>query len=122
MEKVRVFIDWCDKNFVASCVSEKFGALIVTDKTEQHIKERFEDAFEFHTEGKLKASFIYDYSVSAKMQVALQYITLTALRRMTGIKHAQLSHYANATSVPKKPQYDKIMGGLHSIGKIISTI
>lgn len=121
--EIVVKVDWIEKNFVASIASKDLGAVIVTDKTEQGVKNKFADAFDFHTEGKFEGvKFVYEYSVSAKLQIALQYTTLAVLSRITGIKHAQLSHYANSVSIPRKPQYDKIMYGIHTIGKNISAI
>ena len=50
--EIVVKVDWIEKNFVASIASKDLGAVIVTDKTEQGVKNKLAEAFDFHTEGK----------------------------------------------------------------------
>ena len=59
----------------------------------------------------------YEKRISAILHEAQQYTTLSALSRITGIKHAQLSHYANAVSQPRPAQRTRILEGIHKIGE-----
>ncbi|MCQ2351519.1 MAG: CopG family transcriptional regulator [Paludibacteraceae bacterium] len=129
-EVLKIKLNWEDKNFSAAFAMPDFGAVIVTDKTESGIKQKFAEAMAFHIEGmkndgdklplwaeagNYELEFVS--TVSAMLQQALQYTTLTALSNVTGMKHAQLSHYANAVSIPRPKQREKIITGLHTIGQ-----
>ena len=127
MKKLNVLVDWCDKNYSAFINEDVDGVIIVTDKTLDGLKTKLQEAAEFHFEGlgedaeawMMSGDFEleYSYTMSAILQNALNFTTLAALSRITGIKHAQLSHYANAVSRPKAEQYNKIISGLHTIGQ-----
>lgn len=126
MEIVKVTIDWCNKNYSAFIGEKIGGVVIVTDKSLEGLKKKLQEAVEFHFEGLGSEAtdwmkhkdyqFAYTYTISATLQNALNYTTLAAISRITGIRHAQLSHYANAVSRPKQQQSDKIISGLHTIG------
>lgn len=127
MKTINVTIDWCEKNYSAFIGKGVCGVIIVTDKSLEGLKKRLQEAVEFHFEGlgdeaaewmkhREDYQFAYTYTISATLQNALNYTTLAALSRITGIRHAQLSHYANAVSRPKQQQSEKIISGLHTIG------
>lgn len=126
METIMATIDWCDKNF-AAVVEGVCGIVVVTNKTMKGLKEDLSQALEKHfelLEQEEKEPWMvaggytlkYDYTMSAILQEALNFTTLAAISRVTGIKHAQLSHYANAVSRPKEAQKTRIISGLHEIG------
>jgi hypothetical protein len=127
METIKVTVDWCEKNYSALIGENIGGVIVVTDKTLDGLKDKLREGVQFHIEGLgdeatdwMKSgeyTFQYEYTISAILQNALNYTTLAALSRITGIRHAQLSHYANALSRPKQPQSEKIISGLHTIGK-----
>ncbi|MBR4148443.1 MAG: helix-turn-helix transcriptional regulator [Bacteroidales bacterium] len=72
--------------------------------------------------------FDSDYELLFKMDIqSLLYcydkiLTRAALSRMTGINQRQLGHYICGRSKPRKPQSDKIVGALHSLGKELQSI
>jgi predicted RNase H-like HicB family nuclease len=53
MKRIRVNISWCDKNYGASVGSEVPGAIVVTDKTLEGVKNATKEAVSFHIEGML---------------------------------------------------------------------
>lgn len=132
MKKLNVLVDWCDKNYSAFINEDVDGVIIVTDKTLDGLKTKLQEATAFHFDGLGNEaadwmlsgdfSFEYAYTMSAILQNALNFTTLAAISRITGIKHAQLSHYANAVSRPKQEQYNKIINGLHTIGQACLSI
>lgn len=130
MQKLIIKIDWCEKNYSASLVSNEIGVIIATAKTEAEAKDKFHEALKFHIDGMIadndtvpsylsnnEYEFVYEYTLSATLHNIQQYTSLTAISKVTGIKHAQLSHYANAVSRPKQKQKDRIINGLHQIGR-----
>ena len=126
MEIVKVTIDWCNKNYSAFIGEKIGGVVIVTDKSLDRLKKKLQSAVNTHIESMEEDAaewlrsgdytFVYEFTMSATLQNALNYTTLAAISRITGIRHAQLSHYANAVSRPKPQQCDKIISGLHTIG------
>lgn len=126
MKTVKVTIDWCNRNYSAF-IGEKIGGMvIVTDKSLEDLKKKLQSAVNTHIAdmGEDAAEWLrsgdytleYEFTMSATLQNALNYTTLAAISRITGIRHAQLSHYANAVSRPKQQQSEKIISGLHAIG------
>ena len=49
-------------------------------------------------------------------------LTRAALSRMTGINQRQLGHYICGRSKPRKPQSEKIVNALHTLGKELQAI
>ena len=105
MEQIKVTVDWCGKNY-ASYISDPriYGVVLSTGKTFEKLKEETEE------------ELVYEKRISAILHEAQQYTTLAALSRVTGIRHAQLSHYANAISKPRPEQRERIVEGLRQIG------
>lgn len=136
MEQIKVTVDWCGKNY-ASYISDPRlnGVVISTGKTFNELKRDTEENLQFHIEGCLADGdpisesivngdyeLVYEKRVSAILHEAQQFTTLAALSRVTGIRHAQLSHYANAVSRPRPEQCDRIIEGLHTIGKELQSV
>lgn len=130
MEQIKVLVDWCGKNY-ASYISDQSicGVVITTAKTFEKLKKETEEELKFHLEGCIADGdsipesikngdyeLVYEKQVSAILHEAQQYTTLAAISRVTGIRHAQLSHYANALSKPRQKQRERIMEGLREIG------
>lgn len=132
MEKLVVLVDWCEKNYSALINENIDGMVIVTAKTMEELKTQLNESIQLHLNDEESAVCValkqlgyeleYKYTMSAILQNALNFTTLAALSRITGIKHAQLSHYANAVSRPKQEQYNKIISGLHTIGNACLSI
>lgn len=130
MEQIKVTVDWCGKNY-SSYISDPriYGVVLSTGKTFEKLKQETEEGLKSHLEGciadgdpipesiqKGEYELVYEKRISAILHEAQQYTTLAALSRVTGIRHAQLSHYANAISKPRPEQRERIVEGLRQIG------
>ena len=124
-------VDWCGKNYAASISDSRINAVavVVASKDYEALRRLAHEAVRFHIEGcasdgdtmpewALSGDYALEFEpcFSAVLHNALQYTTLSALSRVTGIKHAQLSHYANAVSRPRDEQRRRIIEGMHKIG------
>lgn len=130
METIKVQIDWCGKNYAAYIYSPDFGLVTTTAKTAEQIKEAAAKALRFHIEGCRadgddlpkwltdgNYTLQFEMRTSAMMHQMLDYTTIAALSRASGISHSQLSHYANAVAEPRPAQKQKIIDGFHAIGR-----
>ena len=131
MDKIKVMVDWCGKNYAAYIFDKRIGGVILaTGKNLKELQQDTEESVRFHIEGCIldgdpipetfqKGDYELEYEkrISAILHEAQQYTTLAALSRATGIRHAQLSHYANAVSKPRPTQRARIIEGLHKIGE-----
>ncbi len=131
MKKIKVNIDWCEKNYVATLVDKNVvGAVVVTHKTLEGAKEAFGEALAFHVEGMIedgdklprwlverKYTIEWTLQTSALLQNCVQYTSMAAIARASGINERLLSHYANGRKTPREPQRQRIINGLHKIGQ-----
>ena len=129
MEKIDVKVSWSGDNYCAGIGSIN-GVVMVTNKTLEGVKHEFSSALQFHIQASVAdGDFIPEHLVNGEYEInyvletsALlrnveKYTTIAAISRVTGINQQQLSHYANATSIPRPKQREKIIEGLHRIGK-----
>lgn len=127
---IKVNVEWAGKNFCASVDEQVPGAVVVADKTLAGLKQAVRDAVAFHVEGMLAdgdevpewlAKGDYDFewvlAVSALLRNCGQYLSLAAIARASGINQQQLSHYANGLKSPRPAQRQRIVEGIHRIGK-----
>lgn len=136
MRKLTVNIEWCDKNYCASCNDDSLNGIVVaTSKTLGGIKKEIADAIAFHIEGCLNDGDVlpvwivnheyelsFDYKFSVIMRMTMEYIPLSVLSRETGINQKQLSHYANGTQTPREPMRERIMTAVHYIGSQLQVL
>lgn len=135
MEKIKVKVEWCEKNFGATVDDNVPGALVVTAGTYEDLKKEVSESVRFHVECLVEDGVNVprwltdgDYElewclgVSALIRVCEPYISIAAISRETGINQRQLSHYANGIKIPRGPQRDKIIKGIHSIGHRLMTV
>ncbi len=134
MEKIKVKVDWCDKNYAAVTEDDRlFGMVIVTAKTysallgnlrkavEEHVQEETDYAFpSWLTEGHF--DFSIELGTAALLKKSEQYTTLVALARESGISKVLLSHYANGQKKPSIMQRKRICNGLHRIAHALNDI
>ena len=130
MEQIIVTVDWCGKNYASYINDPRInGTVFSTGKTFDELRKETEEGLKFHIEcciadgdsipeslAKGDYELVYEKCVSAILHEAQQYTTLAAISRATGIRHAQLSHYANAVSKPRQAQRERIKEGLRQIG------
>lgn len=123
-------ISWTGENFGCSWSDPEAGSVVVTGKTIEEVKEKFEESLKWHIEGcvedgDLLPSYLvhneysihYELETAAMLQDAERYTSLEAISKVSGINAKQLSHYANGLKQPRKPQRDRIIQGLHEIGR-----
>ena len=133
MERVKILVDWCDKNFCASTDDDRIGGSVVaTHRTYDGVIEALHEALSFHIEGCLadgdelpnwlvegEYDLEVDLSVSALLRRSEQFTSYSAISRASGINVQQLSHYANGIKHPRKEQRERIVQGLHQISNSI---
>ncbi len=131
METIKVNIDWCDKNFGASVEDEKIeGCVVATHGTLEGVKKAISEALRFHVDGMVadgdqvpawlsEGDYILEYhcTVAAILRSCERFTSLAAVARASGINQQLLSHYANGVKVPRTQQRQRIIDGLHLIGK-----
>lgn len=130
METIKVEIYWSEKNYCCGWGFEGVGVVMCTNKSFEGLKEEFADTLRFHVEsmvndgepvpewlasGDYKIEFTL--AVSALLRQAEQFTTMAAISRVTGINQKLLSNYASAVKVPRQSQRDRIVAGLHEIGR-----
>lgn len=131
MEKIRIIIDWCDRNFGASVEDERIGgAVVATHKTYEGILKAVAEALRFHVESAVADGdempawlvdgdyeLCFEYSTAAIIRRSEAYTTLSAISRASGINPQQLSHYANGVKRPRAEQRERILQGIHALGQ-----
>ena len=137
MEKkiLKVHVGWSGKNFCCGLSENIGGVVVVTAKTLAKLKEDFEESLRWHIEGCLadgdtlpediaggNYEIRYELDSAAMLREAEQFTTMAAISRVTGINQKLLSHYANALKIPRPAQRQRIVDGLHAIGRQILAV
>ena len=136
MERIRVEVQWCDKNFGASLGDNVPGAVVLTAKTYDELLREVPEALRFHVEGMvedgddvpqwlIEGDYEFDYhlaDVATLLRAYEPYYTLSALSRATGINQHLLSHYANGLKNPRPQQRRRIVEGMHKIGRELLSV
>lgn len=128
--KLKVHVGWSGKNFCCGLSENIGGTVVVTAKTLPKLKEDFEESLRLHIEGCLAdgdalpdclaaGNYELDYELdsAAMLREAERFTTMAAISRVTGINQKLLSHYANALKTPRPAQRQRIVDGLHAIGR-----
>lgn len=127
---LNIEISWSDKNYCCGWGFEGVGAILCTNKTIEGIKRDFEDSLRFHIEAMIEDGesvpewlaagdyeIEYTLSAAALLRDAERFTTMVSISRATGINQKLLSHYANALKIPRPAQRQRIVEGLHAIGR-----
>lgn len=131
MEKIRVDVAWCDKNFGASLGENVPGAVVLTAKSYEELLREVPETLRFHIEGMLAdgdvvpqwlvdGDYEFDYhlmDVTTMLRAYEPFVSLAAISRASGINQHQLSHYANGLKQPRPRQRQRIVEGIHKIGR-----
>lgn len=64
---------------------------------------------------------VYRYDVQSILNYYIGMFTAPALERITGINQKQLHHYASGLKKPRAAQKERIINGLHRLGKELIT-
>ncbi len=136
METIRVNVEWCEKNFCASLGDNVPGAVVLTAKTYQDLLREIPETLDYHVEGMkqdgdvvpqwlLDHDYVFEYhlvDVATVLRAYEPYVTLSALSQATGINQHLLSHYANGLKHPRPKQRQRIIEGMHKIGRELLTV
>lgn len=127
---IKVHVGWSGKNFCCGLSENIGGVVAVTAKTLRKLKEDFEESLRWHVEScvedgdNLPAYIVngdytleYELDAAALLRQAESFTTMAAISRVTGINQKLLSHYANALKKPRPTQRQRIVEGLHAIGR-----
>lgn len=127
---IEVEIGWSEKNYCCGWGYEGVGAILCTNKSLHGIKKDFEESLRFHVEAMVEDGdqvpdwlvagdyvIVYTLSAAAMLRNAESFTTMAAISRATGINQKLLSHYANALKIPRPAQRQRIVDGLHMIGR-----
>lgn len=131
MEKIKVKVDWCDKNFGAVTEDDVLcGMIVATSRSYEGLMSELREAIREHIEGLLQDGetlpvwliageyeFDVELGIAALLRKCEQFTSLAAIARASGINQQQLSHYASGLRVPRTEQRQRIVDGLHRIGK-----
>ena len=131
MEKIRVDVQWCEKNFGAALGDNVPGAVVLTAKTYEELRREVPETLRFHVEGMVEdgddvpqwlrnGDYELEYNLIDTTTVLRAYepfISLAAISRASGINQHQLSHYANGLKQPRPQQRQRIVDGIHKIGR-----
>jgi len=127
MNKVLVTVELSENNY--SAYIEMLPGCVSTGKTFEELKNKMQEAVEFHLEtssefnDEISAIFdadfelIYKFDPTSLLQHYRGIFTNSALERLTGINQRQLQRYASGESKPRAAQIAKISNALHSIGR-----
>jgi len=88
------------------------GYLIALNKCNQSIPEILQGEYEL----------VYQFDVEALLKYIDGTVTKTALAKAAGINPVQLSHYSSGLKKPRKQQREKIIAGLHKLGRELLSV
>lgn len=131
MEKIRVDVQWCDKNFGGSLGENVPGAVVFTATSFSELQKEAKECLDFHVAGMLAdgdevpqwlvdGDYEFEWNlldVATMLRAYEPYVTLAALSHASGINQHQLSHYANGMKRPRPQQRQRIVEGMHKIGR-----
>ena len=131
MEKIRVDVQWCERNFGASMGENVPGSVVFTASSIELLQAEAKETLQFHVEGMLEDGdevpqwlvdgdyeFVWNYVDTATLLRAIEpYASIASISRASGINQHQLSHYANRLKTPRPLQRKRIVDGIHKIGR-----
>ena len=131
MEKIILNVSWCNKNFAASLGDNVPGAVVFTADTFEELQREAKESLEFHVQGMIddrddvpqwlvEGDYEFEYvylDTAALLRSSERFASLAAISRATGINQRQLSYYATGLKKPRPKQRQRIVEGLHKIGR-----
>jgi predicted RNase H-like HicB family nuclease len=88
------------------------GYVIALNKCNQPIPEILQNEYDL----------VYQFDVEALLKYIDGTVTKTALAKAAGINPVQLSHYSSGLKKPRKQQREKIIAGLHKLGRDLLSV
>jgi predicted RNase H-like HicB family nuclease len=137
MEKIRVLVGWCNKNYSAATddYARLNGLVIATGNTFEGLKKEFASALRFHVEGCVADGdslpewllsgdyqLEYELATSALLHQLDGILTRSAIARVSGINERQLGHYASGIRNPRPEKRKQIVDGIHQISRELASV
>lgn len=104
-------------------------------KSFEELQREAQETLDFHMQGyiedgeapqgyldhnyELEYNFLYAVTL---LHICSPDITLASISRATGINQTQLSHYVNGVKPPRPSQRQRIVDGLHAIGRRLMAV
>ena len=130
MEKIKVYISWAGTNFSGSFSDNVPGGVAFVAATFEDAMREAQVTLDFHMQGYvedgeapqwyLDHDYEFDFVCIDAASLLHAYstdITLASISLETGINKSLLSHYANGLKTPRPAQRQRIVDGLHAIGR-----
>jgi predicted RNase H-like HicB family nuclease len=86
--------------------------LVTLDRCNQPIPEILQGDYEL----------VFEFDIVALLKYIDGTVTKTALAKASGINPSQLTHYSSGSRKPRPEQREKIITGLHRIGRDLLTV
>jgi len=137
MEKIKVLVGWCNKNYSATTddYDRLNGIIIATGTTFDGLQKEFESAVKFHIEGCLADGdslpewlmcgdyeIEYELATSALLHRLDGILTRSAIARVSGINERQIGHYALGIRNPRPEKRKQIIAGIHQISRELASV
>ena len=81
--------------------------IVALNRCNQPIPEILQDEYEL----------VFEFDIEALLKYIDGTVTKTALAKASGINATQLSHYSSGLKKPRKAQLERIVAGLHKLGR-----
>jgi len=130
MERIQVYLSWVDTNFCGSYSDNVPGGVVFTAKTFEEAMREAQETLDFHLQGYVEEGEAPQWYLDHDYELEFNYLdavtllhaytpdlTLSAISRASGINQTQLSHYANGVKTPRPAQRQRIIDGIHAIGR-----
>ena len=88
------------------------GYIVALKKCNQPIPKILQEKYEL----------IFEFDIKALLQYIDGTVTKIALAKASGINPTQLSHYSSGLKKPRKQQREKIISGLHKLGRDLLSV
>lgn len=112
------------------------GAVAFTADTFVELQKEARESLEFHVEGMVEdgdevpewlvsKEYEFEYKfldATSLLKAYGPYLSLAAISRASGINQHQLSHYANGLKKARSHQRERIVDGIHKIGKELMAV
>lgn len=130
MEKIQVYISWAGSNFCGSYSDNVPGGVAFAAETFEQMMREAQETLDFHMQGYVEDGEAPQWYLDHDYELEFNYLdavtllhayspdlSLAAISRASGINQTQLSHYANGIKVPRPAQRQRIIDGIHAIGR-----
>lgn len=127
MGKIIVTVDWLNNYGAGTDILP----VVAAHQTLEGLKEGFTESFNLHLDSMKEDNDVIPEELQGEFE--LQFVLTTrallhyydniisraAISRITGINEKQLGHYIQGIRIPRKQQRDKIVEGLHQLGRTL---